>query len=82
MAEQDSLGGGARTALIVACSPSSYNMMETISTLRFGTRAKFIKNKVLHPVHQTRHFRIPARSHPLFKFRNNAQFAASISGFN
>jgi len=43
---QDSLGGGARTALIVACSPSSYNISETISTLRFGTRAKFIKNKL------------------------------------
>jgi len=43
---QDSLGGGARAVLIVACSPSSYNMSETVSTLRFGTRAKFIKNKV------------------------------------
>jgi len=42
---QDSLGGSSRAALIVACSPNAYNLSETISTLRFGTRAKFIKNK-------------------------------------
>lgn len=42
---QDSLGGTSRASLIVACSPSSYNITETISALRFGTRAKFIKNK-------------------------------------
>ncbi|KAK3235849.1 hypothetical protein CYMTET_53970 [Cymbomonas tetramitiformis] len=43
---QDSLGGGARACLIIACSPSSYNAIETISTLRFGSRAKAIKNKL------------------------------------
>lgn len=42
---QDSLGGTSRASLIIACSPSSFNSAETISTLRFGTRAKFIKNK-------------------------------------
>lgn len=42
---QDSLGGNAKTALIVTCSPSPYNEPETISTLRFGIRAKAIKNK-------------------------------------
>lgn len=42
---QESLGGNARTSLIINCSPSSNNECETISTLRFGTRAKFIKNK-------------------------------------
>lgn len=42
----DSLGGGARTALIIACSPSTYNAPETVSTLRFGQRAKQIKNKL------------------------------------
>jgi len=42
---QDSLGGSSRACLIVACSPSSCNVAETISTLRFGTRAKFIRNK-------------------------------------
>ncbi|QDZ21637.1 kinesin [Chloropicon primus] len=42
---QDSLGGTSRASLIIACSPSSFNLAETVSTLRFGTRAKFIKNK-------------------------------------
>ncbi|KAK9367764.1 P-loop containing nucleoside triphosphate hydrolase protein [Lipomyces kononenkoae] len=42
---QESLGGNSRTTLIVNCSPSSYNDQETISTLRFGVRAKNIKNK-------------------------------------
>ena len=44
---QDSLGGNSKTALIVACSPSSYNGSETVSTLRFGMRAKNIENKVI-----------------------------------
>ena len=42
---QESLGGNSRTTLIVNCSPSSYNDAETISTLRFGERAKTIKQK-------------------------------------
>jgi len=42
---QESLGGNSRTTLIINCSPSSYNDQETMSTLRFGTRAKSIKNK-------------------------------------
>lgn len=42
---QESLGGNSRTTLIVNASPSSFNDAETISTLRFGVRAKAIKNK-------------------------------------
>lgn len=42
---QDSLGGNSKTCLIITCSPSPLNEMETISTLRFGVRAKNIKNK-------------------------------------
>ncbi|OMJ65479.1 hypothetical protein SteCoe_38137 [Stentor coeruleus] len=42
---QDSLGGNSKTSLIVTCSPSPFNEAETISTLRFGVRAKSIKNK-------------------------------------
>ncbi|KAI9867605.1 MAG: Kinesin heavy chain [Trichoglossum hirsutum] len=42
---QESLGGNSRTTLIINCSPSSYNDSETLSTLRFGVRAKAIKNK-------------------------------------
>ena len=42
---QESLGGNAKTCLIITCSPSQFNESETLSTLRFGTRAKKIKNK-------------------------------------
>jgi kinesin family protein 5 len=42
---QESLGGNSRTTLIINCSPSSYNEQETLGTLRFGMRAKSIKNK-------------------------------------
>jgi len=47
---QESLGGNSKTSLIITCSPSSFNEVETISTLRFGERAKNIKNnaKVNH----------------------------------
>mmetsp|Transcript_40217 Transcript_40217/g.93106 ORF Transcript_40217/g.93106 Transcript_40217/m.93106 type:complete len:698 (+) Transcript_40217:79-2172(+) len=43
---QESLGGNAKTSLIITCSPSYFNEQETISTLRFGQRAKMIKNVV------------------------------------
>ena len=42
---QDSLGGNSKTALIITCSPSPYNESETVSTCRFGIRARSIKNK-------------------------------------
>ncbi|KAH9754684.1 kinesin-like protein KIN-1 [Citrus sinensis] len=40
---QDALGGNSRTALLCCCSPSTSNSAESLSTLRFGTRAKHIK---------------------------------------
>ena len=43
---QQSLGGNCKTALLVACSPHDDNSAETLSTLRFGQRAKSIKTKV------------------------------------
>ena len=42
---QESLGGNAKTSLIITCSPSYFNEAETVSTLRFGARAKKVKNK-------------------------------------
>lgn len=42
---QESLGGNSKTSLITTCSPSIYNDLETVSTLRFGMRVKNIKNK-------------------------------------
>ncbi len=43
---QESLGGNYKTSLIVSCSPHSYNIEETISSLQFAQRVKTIKNKV------------------------------------
>jgi kinesin family protein 3/17 len=42
---QDSLGGNTKTLMMCAVSPADYNFDETSSTLRYGTRAKNIKNK-------------------------------------
>ena len=42
---QESLGGNSKTCLIITCSPSIYNESESLSTLRFGERAKKITNK-------------------------------------
>ena len=42
---RDTLGGNSRTTLIVTCSPAIVNLAETCSTLKFGVRAKKIKNK-------------------------------------
>ena len=41
----ESLGGNSKTTLIIAASPAHDNIEETISTLKFGKRAKMIKNK-------------------------------------
>eukprot|EP00002_Diphylleia_rotans_P022759 TRINITY_DN4469_c0_g1_i2.p1 TRINITY_DN4469_c0_g1~~TRINITY_DN4469_c0_g1_i2.p1 ORF type:complete len:605 (-),score=140.41 TRINITY_DN4469_c0_g1_i2:359-2173(-) len=43
---QESIGGNAKTSLIVNCSPCKYHVEETISSLGFGQRAKTIKNSV------------------------------------
>jgi uncharacterized small protein (DUF1192 family) len=40
----DSLGGNSKTILILCCNPSLKHIPETLSTLRFGERAKKIKN--------------------------------------
>jgi len=44
---QNSLGGNCKTALVICCSPSSFNAPETVSTCRFGQRAKRIQNKAV-----------------------------------
>ena len=41
----ESLGGNSKTCLVITCSPSPFNEQETISTMRFGSRARSIKNK-------------------------------------
>ncbi|KAH8342742.1 hypothetical protein KR084_005635, partial [Drosophila pseudotakahashii] len=42
---QDSLGGNTKTLMISCISPSDINYDETISTLRYASRAKNISNK-------------------------------------
>ena len=42
---QESLGGNAKTSLIVTVSPSTYNTEETISSLFFALRAMKVQNK-------------------------------------
>jgi hypothetical protein len=44
---QESLGGNSRTAVVINCSPALYNRAETLSTLRFGDRAKRMVNKAV-----------------------------------
>ena len=41
---KDSLGGNCKTTMMVMVSPAPEAFSETISTLKFATRAKWIKN--------------------------------------
>lgn len=41
---QDSLGGNSKTIMIAAIGPADYNYEESLSTLRYASRAKSIKN--------------------------------------
>lgn len=41
----DSLGGNGITLMIACISPSSYNLHETLNTLRYASRAKRIQNR-------------------------------------
>ena len=50
---QESLGGNSMTNLVITCSPNFLNQGETLSTLRFGQRAKLIKNKVVANTQQS-----------------------------
>ena len=42
---KDSLSGNCKTTLIVAASPHKFNIVETVSTFRFGARCKLVKTK-------------------------------------
>lgn len=45
MLMQDSLGGSAKTLMIVNVSPASYNREETLSSLHYAARVKMITNE-------------------------------------
>lgn len=42
---QDSLGGNSRTTMIACVSPAEFNYEETLSTIRYASSARNIKNK-------------------------------------
>ena len=42
---QDSLGGNSRTTMIACVSPAESNYEETLSTIKYASRARNIKNK-------------------------------------
>ncbi|KAF8403419.1 hypothetical protein HHK36_011522 [Tetracentron sinense] len=44
---QDSLGGNSKTIIIANITPSNCCSLETLSTLKFAQRAKFIKNNAI-----------------------------------
>lgn len=44
---QDSLGGNSKTIIIANISPSNSCSLETLSTLKFAQRAKYIKNNAI-----------------------------------
>jgi len=48
---KDSLGGNTKTTLLINVSPHKWNFEETMHSLMFGTRAKFIENKVKPNIH-------------------------------
>lgn len=48
---QDSLGGNSNTTLVVTCLPAIGDVSETVSTLRFGARAKRVKNRLRANTH-------------------------------
>lgn len=45
---QESLGGNARTTIIICCSPASFNESETKSTLDFGRFILYTSNMPRH----------------------------------
>ncbi|KAJ3636348.1 hypothetical protein Zmor_008647 [Zophobas morio] len=44
---QESLGGNARTTILITCSPSIDNACETSSSLRFGSRHNYMRAAII-----------------------------------
>ena len=44
---QNALGGNSKTTMIAAISPATFNLEETISTLRYADQVKSIKNQAI-----------------------------------
>eukprot|EP00210_Caulerpa_lentillifera_P004805 g4587.t1 len=43
---QNCIGGNSQTTLIICCSPAKSNLHETLSSLRFGSRARGVTNTI------------------------------------
>ena len=43
---QDSLGGNSETLMVACVSPAQYNQEQTLSTLRYASRARSIQNSL------------------------------------
>lgn len=43
---QDSLGGNSETLMVACVSPAQYNQEQTLSTLRYASRARSIQNNL------------------------------------
>ena len=61
---QESIGGNCKTSLVVCASPADGDVTETLSSLRFASRAKRVKNvaKARGASHATQGTRLRARS--------------------
>ena len=63
---QEALGGNSRTALIIACSPSTYNEQETLSTGPLSILMRSVKNN----------------TQVLINLRNNHKLLGRVRGFD
>jgi kinesin family protein 5 len=66
----ESLGGNSKTCLIITASPSPYNDTETLSTFRFGQRARSIKNAAK----VNREYTVPELQKLLERAENEVEF--------
>ena len=53
---KNSLGGNARTAIILCVSPTNTQVEQSLSTLRFGANARKIENNVKLNVYEEKNF--------------------------
>ena len=67
----DSLGGTSMTLMIACCSPSEKYLEETLSTLKYATRARSIENK---PV-----LRVDPKEQLIYNLRREAKLLKMFS---
>ena len=78
---QKALGGNSKTMMICAISPADFNYEETLSTLRYASRAKKIQNKaVVNEDPQDKVIRILKEENDMLKKELAARGGAGPSG--